>query len=462
MENITKRGLYVLKTHPYNEDIQNIKISGNPEYTSPILNYFEEKKGKYDTETGVAFGDQIHSIYYDSKQGKFIKRLINKNLLNTLTFDVSQELLLSEIQFKNDSKEIIIHSNHKEIEKSIKKNFINRKVSLRSIYIELTKKKINISNTSEKLIETNHLDFLPPVMQIIGFRFNDEKKKFCEETGDLKLEFKCKWFNNITKTFSEEFLPYQALVCINDSRNETSNITGINNLINSNGLIQYSLTEQQIFQLEGFNIKITQNVMIPKKIVFNHYYHEVNGSDLIKQKNSRISDISKIKILPDNVFSGKKYPFYESNRKENIFDCSFSKNTYMLVKYKDKFDRITDRVIRISEILFYFNNKEEFDKNEEYSKNNIQLNDEGFAVIDSKKWQSLKQLKKKLIEDKNLTIIIKGNCLLRDGKIRHFRLDGFLNILEINSFKLENIEKDDSKKDIFLSIFENQYPGSIK
>ena len=366
MEINTKRGLYVLKTHPYNEDVQNIKISGNPEYTSPILNYFEEKKGKYDTDTGAAFGDQIHGVYYDSKQGKFIKRLINKNLLNTLTFDVSHEVLLSDIQFINDSKEVIKHSNHKEIEKIIKKNFINRKVSLRSIYIELTKKKINVSNTSEKLIETNHLDFLPPVMQIIGFRFNDEKKKFCEETGDLKLEFKCKWFNNVTKTFSEEFLPYQALVFIDEIIDETANITGINNIINSNGLIQYPLTKQQIFLLEGNGIKITHNVMIPKKIIFNHYYHEINGLDLIYQESARVSDVSKINILADNAFREKKYPSYESNTKLNIFDCPFTPNTYMLVKYKDQFDLITDRVIRISQILLYVNDKTEFNSVNEY------------------------------------------------------------------------------------------------
>lgn len=90
MEFKTTKGLFVLKTHPYNENIDNVKISGNPEYTSPILNLFEEKKGKHDIDTGEHLGNQINCLFYDSKQGKFVKKLINKKLTNSLTFDISK------------------------------------------------------------------------------------------------------------------------------------------------------------------------------------------------------------------------------------------------------------------------------------------------------------------------------------------------------------------------------------
>jgi len=34
-------------------------------------------------------------------------------------------------------------------------------------------------------------------------------------------------------------------------------------------------------------------------------------------------------------------------------------------------------------------------------------------------------LKKKLLNDDNLAILIKANCLLKEGKTRHFGLDVF-------------------------------------
>src|SRR5690554_3122490 len=137
----TTTALYILKTHPYRENITDLSISGNPEYTAPILNYFEEKKGKHDTETGESFGDQLNCIYFDSKQGKFIKRLINKNLINRLTFELTNNSLLSEIEFQKDLKLKSI----KELETTIKSKFLSKRVSLRSMPLELAKVKLNRS-----------------------------------------------------------------------------------------------------------------------------------------------------------------------------------------------------------------------------------------------------------------------------------------------------------------------------
>lgn len=457
METKIKKGLYVLKTHPYNEDIQNIKISGNPDYTSPILNYFEVKKGKHDIETGEHLGDQLNCIFYDSKQGKFVKKLFNKKLVNSLTFDISKNNLLSEIEFekvyKNDNNPL----NQKELEIFFKKNLFYKKVSLRSISIELKKSKINNSSNSGKLIETNHLDFLPPVMQIIGYRFSDEKKKFCEETGELKLEIKCKWFNHYSKSFSEEFLPYQILILINDIISETETITGIDDIINSNGVIQYPLDEKETFFLENTHTKILFDIVTPENIIYNHYYHEINGKGILFKNDKRLSNISQIKLLNDNAFWGETYPCYNNNKKINIYDCPFTENTYKLIKYKDQFDRITERIIRISEILLYVNDKSNFQNAEDYKETFSEINDEGFTILKSKKWEKIQTIKKKLLADENATIMIKANCLLRKGKIRHFRLDGFLSIQEINSFNIEGKEDTDTTTKSDKSFFEDLY-----
>lgn len=457
MEIKIKRGLYVLKTHPYNEDIQNIKISGNPDYTSPTLNYFEEKKGKHDIETGEHLGDQLNCIFYDSKQGKFVKKLFNKKIVNSLTFDISKNNLLSEIEFEKVYKDENKLLNHKEIEIFIKKNLFYKKVSLRSISIELKKKKINNSSNYGKLIETNHLDFLPPVMQIIGYRFSDEKKKFCEETGELKLEIKCKWFNHNSKSFSEEFLPYQTLILINEINSEVETITGIDDIINSNGVIQYPLDEKETFYLENTQTKIVFDIVTPENIIYNHYYHEINGKGILFKNDKRLSNISQIKLLNDNAFWGETYPCYNNNKKINIYDCPFTENTYKLIKYKDQFDRITERIIRITEILLYVNDKSIFNKVKDYEKSIFEINDEGITIIKSENWEKIQTIKKKLFADENVTIMIKANCLLRKGKIRHFRLDGFLSIQEINSFELERKQENEKVNINRLNFFEYLY-----
>lgn len=441
----TTTALYILNTHPYRENITDLSISGNPEYTAPILNYFEEKKGKYDTETGESFGNQLNCVYFDSKQGKFVKRLLNRNLINSLTFELTNNSLLSEIEFQNDLKLKSI----KELETTIKNKFLYKRVSLRSMPLELAKLKLNRSSTNERLIETNHLDFLPPIMQIIGYKFTDEKKKFCEESGDLKLEFKCKWFNHSSKSFSEEFLPYQTLIVINELTQE-NNITRVNDFINSNVLFQHPINK--LITLEGTDIKINYNFHIPEKIIFNHYYHEIKSFDLINQKEFRISDFSKIKKISDNEFWGLTYPSYHNNKRLKINDCDFKPNNYYYINYKDQYKYDTKRIIKVVEILFYVDNISDFKKNESYKNEHIVLNDNNSLTINFGKIEDVGTLIKSLKDDPNISVLIKANCLLRNGLLRHFRLDGVQGVREIRQF-----EKEDNETTSLINLFENSY-----
>lgn len=86
------RTLYVTSEHPYYEDVKTIKISGNPEFTSPVINVFEEKNAKHDIETGKSLGRSLHGMYYDTKNGKFIKKWVNDGLVTSISNAVENDI----------------------------------------------------------------------------------------------------------------------------------------------------------------------------------------------------------------------------------------------------------------------------------------------------------------------------------------------------------------------------------
>ena len=438
------KSLYVTNEHPYYEDVKTVKISGNPEYTSPIFNVFEERSAKHDIETGKHLGKLLHGMYYDTKNGKFIRKWISSSLMNPISNVVENDAFLELITFPPQTK-------LKEIEEIFKDTYLNKKVALHSVDIELNKKKINRSNSSSgALVETNHLDFLPPIMHVIGYKYTDDKKKYCDETGKLKIEFKCKWYNHVTKSYSEEFIPYEILFLIKPISNEQLTISIINEIINSNKLFQHPIKEK--FQLEGIEqIVIDYQIIEPKEIIFNHYFHSIRALDLLSQKDFNVDQITHLIPIDDNVIWGQSYPSYKNNKKQNIYDCSFVKGEYLYIRYKDQFERITNRIIRVSELLIYATNLDE------YVDCDLDLNGEGFTEINDEKWGQLQNHKKELLADENISIMIKANCLLRKGKIRYFRLNGILNIKKVKSFDRSITTDEDVEQTTHHSLFEEKY-----
>ena len=311
----------------------------------------------------------------------------------------------------------------------------------------MNKKKINRSNSTGKLIETNHLDFLPPIMHVIGYRFTDEKKRYCDETGKLNIEFKCKWYNHVTKSYSEDFFPYQILFVIKKIENEKLTISGINDIINSNKLIQHTIDKS--FELEGReDIVINYQIIEPKEIIFKHYFYNLFSFDYISQKDLNVNYISNLRQIDDNVIWGESYPSYLNNRKQNTYDCSFDEGQYLYIKYKDQFERITNRIVRVSQLLIYGSNL--------YQYEDIGINsNEGFVEINKEYWKQ-NSVKQRLSEDENISIMIKANCLLRKGKIRYFRLEGFLSIKVIKSFNIISKSENEEEVVTYHSFFERQ------
>lgn len=455
-----KRGdLIVFKTHPFINESTNIKISAYPEYTSPILIIKEAKHKSYEKETGANIGQQLNCIYYNSRDGKFTEKWISSNLVNKISFNILNHKILAEIDLKkqlDDSKKEISNQSYENL---IKTSYLNKKVVLKSVDLELFKTKINRIKENGELAETNHLEFLPPVMTVIGFKYSDDKHKYCEKTGLPLIELKCKWYNSSSKTFSELFLPYDILYYIKETQElvqQKDLLADISESLDKN--LFFILPLEKIIYLESEDNKQKNEISIIKTIVqsdsisFKHYFYEMNHFDYITQQKSSITIDQPFSTIQENMLFGKKFPNYDRGYKSKVSDCKFKLGNYYFIVYKDTFHNITRRIIKVKDLFIYIKNINEFKKNypqleswnqdENISSVNYKYHEDGkiFIHLDDESIPN-NSLPKTIFEDKNVEIMLNTNCLLRKGKIRNFKLNQLLEVHTITNG--ENIFEDD-------------------
>lgn len=392
----------VHNTNPFIDG--SILIGANHEYTSPFLNVYEIKKEKFHSSlVGINLGGIVYTIYYNSKAGKFERKNFNSSTLRKI-----EDLKLSESNLASVNLE---DANLKDFEIEFYEKFNNKLVILKSVDLELKKRSIKETNDLEKakFMTTAHLEFLPPVMTIIGFKFSDDKKKICEETAAVKLEFKCKWYNNAAKTFSEEFLPYQVLAFIEDKVVLNQKVKLLPELIKSKKNIQIELENPIILKNnegECTDEIISYELLKPHSIAFYHYYHQLFVKSLFSDK------IRKQKIEIDYKICNDVLGIKHKKDEDRVSFYDFIPNEYYLIKYKDRNNNITKRIIRVNKV-----------------------------EVDGGIYSSLAEFKtfvQALNQEQTLDIYnnlrINTNCLLRLGEIRNFRLQGVLEITPINRF----------------------------
>jgi hypothetical protein len=437
--------LIVFKTHPFIHNHTNIKISAYPEYTSPILIVKEIKDKSFDKETGKDIGQQLSCVYYNSKDGKFIDKWINSNLVNKITFSVSDHKILAEFDFKkelNDSKKEVSSKNYENL---IKESYLNKKVVLKSVDIELLKNKINRTMENGELVETNHLEFLPPVMTIIGYKFSDEKNKFSEKSGLPLIELKCKWYNSNSKTFSESYFPYEILYSVKETQElfvDKDLLADVNESIEENHF--FILPILKSFKLEGDpNEKnIVQTIGHSQAILYKHYFYQMNYFDYITQNKSVITIDRVFNKIAENTIFGNKYPNYNKGYKTKTTDCKFKSGSYYSIIYQDTLNNITRRIIKIIDLFMYIRDFDTFigtyeklrswSPEEEPSFVNYNYHDDGKISIHSNDGSiPSNTLPKAIFNDDNIEIILSTNCLLRKGKNRNFKLNRILEVREI-------------------------------
>ena len=451
-----KRGdLIVFKTHPFINKHTNIKISAYPDYTSPILVIKEVKEKSFEKETGRDNGQQLNCVYYNSRDGKFIEKWISSQLVNKVSFSLAGSKILGELNFKTElesSKKELVSKNYENL---IRFSYLNKKVVLKSVDLELFKNKINRTKENGELLETNHLEFLPPVMTVIGFKYSDEKHKYCEKTGLPLIELKCKWYNSSSKTFSESFFHYDILYSII----ETQDLIGKNDLltdaVNSmeeNTFFIFPLEKPFVLEGDSDDKKVTQTIGRSDSIVFKHYFYQMNYFDFITQKKSTITIDRAFYTKKEVEIFGKKFPSYNNKYKFEISDCKFEIDNYYHIIYKDAFLNTTKRIVKIKDLFILikdFNKfKEEYEVLDSWKPEKI-INFVNFKYLQNgdifinydDETISNNTLPKTVFKDKNLEIMLNTNCLLRRGKIRNFKLNQISEIVEIANG--ENIFQDD-------------------
>jgi len=351
--------LYSLKNHPYSGELTKVKISGLASMTPPILVVSEilNIPKQHDTETGKIKSGQVRCIFYSHKSHQFeniwisindVKPLVQNNLEES-----PGELGIHEISTADFLLEK--YSNPGTIEE-VRKEFINEQVILKSCDLELGKFKTTYSQTGNKPTEkvTAHLDFLPPVLTVIDLKLNEEKHSYNPKSGNLKKIFstyllKCKWYNPISGSFSEGFLPLDAVKKI-----ASVNINPMREAIKEKQIFRYDLNKDILVESK----KSLSHIYIqPLEIIFNHYLYQIRYYDIFRDRYSKV-DVSAVvfeqnEILKIDDLIIEKFPEYKKELEEytKINDIPFKINEYYRINYRDLHGNITKRIIYLKEFV---------------------------------------------------------------------------------------------------------------
>lgn len=394
MEKFSIGDLVSLKNHPYNI-ASNSKIGAMASLTPPIMVITEilnSSKYNPDSEEQELIPNQVLCTFFNSKNSSFEKFWFKSNEIFHI-HDNTNDYEQLNIETNFDIIDFEIREN-KDLT-SIKKEFKHNLVILLTADEELGKQKISwFKNKEEDNYKTEaFLEFLPPVMTVVDVVENSNylKERRDSKDGSLKKDsskylLKCKWFNSIKQTFSEEFIPYKIIQKVNFS-NDTLKV--IEAAINEKTVFSINSNEKEI----KINSKKLKKLVIFKNIIIFNHSVKVLFKDIFSNKTST-EKISKLDItslecgLED--FVEKKYPDYTLSSYPKRDSLTWSKNKFYRIKYVDRNGRNTERYITNTELKTFDTDEEE-----------------------------------------NVKFIV-ANCLLRNGEIRHFKLNNINETFEMN------------------------------
>lgn len=364
MMKIRLGNLYSLKNHPYEKEVENVKIAGYASMTPPILVISEilNPPKEHDIETGIPKSKQIKGIYYCHKNHKFESLWVNVMELKLIRENAGSDDE-DEIEIATaDSEEI--RTNGLGLQKypksisleEIKKSFLHQQVILKSCDLELGKLKTTFQSTENKPSEktTAHLDFLPPVLTVIDVKPNEEKITYNPKSGNLKkissvFLLKCKWYNPLSGSFSEDFIPIEAV----DIVENVDTVDHVSRLLISKEFIKQPLKEN--IELESGK-KIRYTYAQPIKLIFKHYKYLVKYYDLFR---SQICEVSLSKFIVDDDSLKlqdlilHKIPEYDglTQTMSNVEDYTFIIENFYRITYRDIHNTITVRIIFIKKVI---------------------------------------------------------------------------------------------------------------
>jgi hypothetical protein len=383
MDKLNIGDLVSLKSHPFNIFNESL-IGAFVDNTPPIMvisevlksNSYDTESEEVDTETNKVkkLPNQYLCYFYSSKTSSFEKHWFKQNEIKKIDSDIETN---QEKVTKTEDKVSLLNK------------YKDNLVVLKSADLELSKKKTTWSRTKEEDINKTQafLEFLPPVMTVLDVveNKNFNKDRVNPKNGEIKREsckflLKCKWFNPIKQTFSEEIIPYKILQLVEFNSNK---IESIENGINTKNVFQ--LIEKDLnISLENSRYSFNKYIIELKEVVIQNHLMKIFYKNLINNKiESKI--IENLEIIDSEKefkqFVDSEFPNYSNSEYNNPLKLEWQKDKFYKIDYLDKKGKFTTRIITNCKV-------EEFETED---------------------------------DEKDVKFVI-ANCLLRDGKIRHFRL----------------------------------------
>ena len=383
MDKLNIGDLVSLKSHPFNIFNESL-IGAFVDNTPPIMvisevlksNSYDTESEEVDAETKKAkkLPNQYLCYFYSSKTSSFEKQWFKQNEIKKIDSDIETN---QEKVTKTEDKVSLLNK------------YKDNLVVLKSADLELSKKKTTWSRTKEEDINKTQafLEFLSPVMTVIEVVENQNfnKDRVNPKNGEIKREsckflLKCKWFNPIKQTFSEEIIPYKILQIVEFNSNK---IEVIERGINTKNVFQ--LIEKDLnITLENSKNSFYKYIVELKEVVIQNHLIKIFYKNLINNKiesktieNLEITDLEK----EFKQFVDSEFPNYSNSEYNNPLKLEWQKDKFYKIDYLDKKGKFTTRIITNCKV-------EEFETED---------------------------------DEKDVKFVI-ANCLLRDGKIRHFRV----------------------------------------
>ena len=393
MNKLKNGDLVSLKSHPFNI-FNGTLIGAFVNNTPPILVIAEVlKSSSYDTESeeidfdtkkAKKLPNQYLCYFYSSKTSSFEKQWFKQNEIKKIDSDIETN---QEKVTKTEDKVSLLNK------------YKDNLVVLKSADLELSKKKTTWSRTKEEDINKTQafLEFLSPVMTVIEVVENQNfnKDRVNPKNGEIKREsckflLKCKWFNPIKQTFSEEIIPYKILQIVEFNSNK---IELIKRGINTKNVFQ--LIEKDLnISLENSRYSFNKYIIELKEVVIQNHLMKIFYKNLINNKiESKI--IENLEIIDSEKefkqFVDSEFPNYSNSEYNNPLKLEWQKDKFYKIDYLDKKGKFTTRIITNCKV-------EEFETED---------------------------------DEKDVKFVI-ANCLLREGKIRHFRVSNITARFELS------------------------------
>lgn len=349
--------------HPYTSKNVNVLITTYAHFTPPLMIVVEKNYGvaKYNALNGQKEdNDSYKCLYYSTSSGSFETNWFKQREIKLInTGDVN---LFKSLKGTNLDE--------------IKQKLLGQMAILTNVDLELEKKKIWSDSEGDKTISkvNNLLDYLPPLGSVIDVKYNDDFQKYNEKNGNIlhrksKVLVKLRWLNNLNSKYSEEYIPLVALKLV---KNELA-------LHDYNNKVHY-LYLNEIKLEENDDVVVTKAPLMLQSIIWKHYYYIYQFKNLFNQK---IIDLNNEDALaPTDLNSLLHSKSYEVDSFKH-FDTEYKESKqrrWYEIQYSDRNDRYSERIIFVDDI---------FEEDDE--------------VGNKRKY-------------------LKANCLLRDGKMRHFRV----------------------------------------